>query len=206
MGQEKLERQTFFRAGIDLSRFALPFINNYGLSGIELSMDSEISYNFFPTVEAGFNRVKDHTELHEYDSYGNYFRIGLNYSVTKYKHRLDRNIFFIGARYGYSGFSHQADRISFTNQWGTYETSMPETNLSAHWFEGVVGLRSEIVKNLYLGYTIRIKTMLSHSDYGNYIPYWVPGYGEATKSLAIGMSFSVFYAIPLKKLELDFEE
>lgn len=202
VAQDEHERQVFIRTGVDLSRFALPFINNYGLSGLELSIDTEIKYNFFPTVEAGFNRVKDYTELHEYDLYGNYFRVGLNYSVTKYQHRLDRNIFFIGARYGYSGFSHQANRISITNQWGIYDTSFPTTNLNAHWFEGVIGLRGEVFKNLFLGFTIRVKSMITHSDYKNYTPYWVPGYGEATKSIAIGMSYSVFYAFPLKKLEL----
>ena len=97
------------------------------------------------------------------------------------------------------------DKINITNQWGTMETSFPETQLNAHWFEGVVGLRGEIVKNFYMGYTIRVKQMLAHSDYENYTPYWVPGFGKATQSMVIGMSYSIFYAIPIKNPKLDFE-
>ena len=203
MAQDKLERQVFVRTGIDLSRFAMPFINDFGHSGLELSLDTELKYRYFPTLEAGYSQIKDHTELHNYDLYGNYFRVGFNYNVIKYKHRLDRNMFFIGARYGYTSFYHQADKIVIANQWGITETSFPEAQLNAHWFEGIIGLRGEIVKNIYMGYTIRVKQMLSHSDYGNYTPYWVPGFGKATKSMVIGISYSIFYAIPIKEPNLQ---
>ena len=204
--QKDLERKIFIRPGIDLSRFIVPYTGDRKPSGAEFSVDAEIKYNFFPTIEAGFSTLKDHTEAHEYDLNGGYFRAGLNYSITKYKHRLDRDIFFIGARYGFSAFSHQASRISISNQWGTFETSIPETQLNAHWFEGVVGLRAEFLDNFFMGFTLRIKSMITHADYGNYTPYWVPGYGEATKSMAVGLSYSVFYSIPIKKFKYDFEE
>jgi hypothetical protein len=206
MAQNDLERKIFIRPGIDLSRFVVPYVNDIGPSGLELSVDAEYKYNFFPTIEIGFSKLNDNTEEHNYELHGNYFRAGLNYSITKYKHRLDRDIFFVGARYGFSSFSHQASKISFSNQWGVYEGALPETNLSAHWFEGVIGLRVEFFDNMFMGYTLRIKTMITHSDYGNYTPYWVPGYGEGTKSMAVGMSYSLFYSIPIKKFKYDFEE
>jgi hypothetical protein len=56
-----------------------------------------------------------------------------------------------------------------------------------------------------MGFTVRVKPMIYHSEYNNYTPFWVPGYGEATKDIAIGLSYSVFYAIPLKDPKLDFE-
>lgn len=206
IAQKEPERQVFIRTGIDLSRFAMPFINDFGPKVIELSFDTEVKYKYFPTIEVGFSKIEDHTDQHTYDSYGNYFRVGLDYSTIKYKHRLDRSIFFVGARYGFTSFSHEADWISISNQWGTYETSLPETQLNAHWVEGVIGLRGEIFNNFYMGYAIRLKSWVSHSDYGDYTPYWVPGYGLATKKITVGMSYSIFYAIPLKKLQLDFEE
>jgi len=204
--QVSLERQKFVRFGLDLSRFTLPYIKDYGQSGFEASLDSEIKYRYFPTLEVGYSKIDDKTELHNYYSDGNYFRFGFDYNVIKYKHRLDRNLFFVGARYGYTGYSHQADMISITNGWGTLETSLPLTQLNAQWVEGVIGMRGEIVKNLYLGYTIRVKFMLKHSNYGDYTPYWVPGFGESEKLVAVGLSYSVFYAIPIKNPKLDFEK
>lgn len=206
IAQKNLERKVFVRTGVDLSRFIMPYIGDLKPSGAEISFDTEIKYNFFPTIEAGFSKLEDYTEANEYNLNGNYFRVGLNYSITKYKHRLDRDIFFIGARYAFSGFQHQANRISISNQWGTYETSMAETQLNAHWFESVIGLRAEFLNNFFMGLTVRLKYMITHSDYNNYTPYWVPGYGDATKSFTVGMSYSVFYSIPIKKFKYDFEE
>jgi len=195
--KEPSERQFFIRTGIDLTRFILPYINNYAPNGVELSFDTEIKYNYFPTIEIGHTSIEDNTDLHKYESAGNYIKVGLNYNILKYKHRLDRNIFFVGARYGYSNFFNKAD-INIINQWGIYNNSFNFNNLNTHWLEGVIGLRSEIVKNLYMGYTIRIKTMLYHSNYNDYIPYWVPGYGEAIKNITVGISYSLFYAIPIR--------
>jgi hypothetical protein len=201
---DDVERQVFFRTGIDLTRFVLPYTNDYAPNGIELSFDTEIKYNFFPTVEIGYTKIDDDTDLHKYESSGSYIKVGLNYNILKYKQRLDRNIFFVGARYSYSNFYNRADEINIENQWGVFKDSFDYNNLSAHWLEGVIGIRSEIFKNFYMGYTIRIKTMLYHSDFENFTPYWIPGYNQATKSIAVGMSYSIFYAIPIKKVTLDF--
>jgi hypothetical protein len=49
--QNKLiERQFFIRLGVDLSRFALDYMNDIGHTGFEMSLDAEIKYRFFPTV------------------------------------------------------------------------------------------------------------------------------------------------------------
>lgn len=204
--QEELERQKFVRVGADLSRFALPYIHEFGLSGAEFSLDGEVRYDLFPTIEAGFNKIDDQTDFHDYSMNGNYMRIGLNYNMINYRHRLDRNIFFIGARYAFANYSHQADRISIENIWGEFETSLPKTDLKNQWFESLIGIRGEIVKNLYMGYTIRVKAMLNKPDYGSFMPFWIPGFGKSTKNWTMGMSYSIFYAIPIKNPKLDFEK
>lgn len=204
--QDKFERQKFVRFGADLSRLALPYIHDFGLSGAEFSLDGEVRYDLFPTIEYGFNNIEDNTDFHSYNLTGSYYRFGLNYNMINYKHRLDRNLFFIGARYAISNYSHKADRISIDNIWGNYETSMPEATLSNKWFESLIGIRGEIFKNFYMGYTIRIKTRLDNTDYGSYKPFWIPGFGKSTKNWSMGMSYSVFYAIPIKNPKLDFED
>ncbi len=204
--QDKFERQIFVRTGVDLSRFALPISHDFGLTGAEVSLDGEVKFHFFPILELGYNKVKNHTNLHKYDLHGNYLRFGLNYNMTNYKHRLDRNLFFVGARYAISNYSHEATEINFANNWGALQTSLPTTNLSNQWFEAVIGLRAEMIKNLYMGFTIRVKKMIFKPDYGNYMPFWIPGYGDPTKSIAFGLSYSIFYAIPIKNPKLDFEK
>lgn len=202
MQEQKLpQREMFIRPGVDLSRFILPYMNDISVNGFELSLDAEVKYSLFPTVEFGMNSIKDDNEMHNYSAEGSYWRIGLNYNMLKYQHRLDRNIFFIGARYAQSSYWQKSTNISFENEWGTSTVDIPKTNLSLRWIEAVIGIRGEIVKNLFLGYTIRVKGKLSSKDYENITPYFIPGYGSALKNVRTGMSFTVSYAIPIIRIK-----
>ena len=111
-------RQVFVRVGYDLSRLALPHVRNNGSRGFELSVDGELAYNFFPTVEVGQQSLKRSSDSLRYSMSGDYFRVGLDYNVIKYKHRLDRDIFFLGVRLGATRFSHAARRsLTFRATW-----------------------------------------------------------------------------------------
>ncbi len=202
--KKQAQRQFFIRTGIDVSRFALPYVNDIEVNGMEFSLDTEIKKNYFPTLEVGFNKIDNLSDLHYYTLEGTYWRFGINYNMLKYKHRIDRNIFFVGIRYGNSSFTQEANSIQFENEWGGYETSIPKTDLSAHWAEFIIGLKGEIFKNFYMGYSIRIKTLISQSDNKGYTPYFIPGYGKHQK-VHPGMSYSVSYAIPMKNPNLLFK-
>lgn len=194
------QRQFFIRGGLDLSRFMLPFINDVEVSGWEASLDAEIDHDFFPTLEFGMNNINHTTDEFDYKANGTYYRLGMNYNMLNYQHRLDRNIFYIGARYAFSIYNQQASNVALENEWGEYETSFPKENLNHHWIEAVMGMRGEIFKNLYLGYTIRVKIKLSGSDFNNLTPYFIPGYGK-DNSINAGMSYSIFYAIPIIRIK-----
>lgn len=198
--QELPQRQVFIRGGVDLSRFLLPYLDDIEVKGFEASFDTELNHDLFPTIEYGQNYIDYNNKSYNYLANGTYFRVGLNYNMLNYQHRLDRNIFFIGARYAYSNYTHKANNVTIENDWGSYETSFPEEKLHLHWAEAVMGLRGEIFKNFYMGYTLRIKIKLSESDYSDMSPYFVPGFGKPTDIIKAGMSYSVFYAIPIKKI------
>jgi len=200
--EQKLpKREVFIRSGVDLSRFILPYMNDITVSGFELSVDAEIKYNFFPIVEFGMNTIEDNTELHNYTAEGSYWRVGLNYNMLKYQHRLDQNIFFIGARYARSLYWQQSSNITFENEWGVSTTNLPKNNLNLTWVEAVIGIRGEVYKNFFLGYTIRVKGKISSSDDNNITPYFIPGYGSAIKNIRTGMSFTASYAIPIIRIK-----
>lgn len=199
--EELPQREIFIRPGIDLSRFALPIFHDIGITGFEFSMDGEINYNLFPTFEIGLNSIKENTEDFDYEANGNYWRIGINYNMLKYQHRLDRNMFFIGARYGMSNFTQQATNITFENDWGQSVTDFPETDIQLQWVEGVIGIKGEIFKNFFMGYTIRVKGKIKMDDDLGITPYFIPGYGDGSKDLTTGMSFSASYALPIIRIK-----
>lgn len=205
-GQSQLERQFFIRPGIDLSRFAMNLVNERQHKSFEANIDCELKYRFFPVIEAGMHSLKDNTESYQYKSEGNYIRIGLNYNMLNYRQRFDRNIFFIGFRYAYSAYNYQAPNITIENAWGLYQNSFEAINSDLQWFEAVVGMRGEIFKNIYLGYTLRVKQKIQKNPFDQFAPYWIPGFGKEAQTRVMGMSYSISYAIPIKNPKPDFKK
>ncbi len=200
------ERQIFIRPGIDLSRLALPFMQDYEHIGFEASIDAEIKYKFFPIMEVGWNKVSDNREDYQYESEGVYGRIGMNYNMLKYRHRLDRNLFYVGGRFAFSQMSHQFNNVIVANEWDNFNVDIPETSHTSYWVEGVIGLKGEIVKNLYLGYAVRVKILTSRNQFDQFKPYVIPGFGKGYKTTAVGMTYTISYAIPIKDTKVDYGE
>lgn len=191
-------RQVFVRFGCDLSRFALPYVGDIGSKGLEFSVDGELKYNYFPIVEIGRQSLKHDTDSILYKMNGNYFRTGLDYNILKYKHRLDRDICFVGLRVGYSKFSQEVPFAEVRNPRYDIISKIPKSNLNSFWGEAVVGLKGELLKNLYMGVTVRAKMMLAHSKYHSVTPYIMPGFGKGYNKVNAGISYSIMYAIPIR--------
>ena len=191
-------RQVFVRFGCDLSRFVLPYVGDIGSKGVEFSVDGELKYNYFPVVELGRQSVRHNTDSIRYNMDGNYFRVGLDYNILKYKHRLDRDICFVGARFGCSRFSHEVPFAEVSNFRYDVVSDMPKSSLDAYWGEAVVGLKGEVFRNIYLGITVRAKMLFAHSRYGALTPYIIPGYGKGYNKVNAGISYSIMYAIPIR--------
>lgn len=198
--QTNTEKRTLFvRVGTDLSRFIVPYTSKIPVYGFEIFADTELKYKFFPTIEVGFNKVNQETEKYNYDMQGYYFRVGVNYNMVKYQHPTDRNIFYVGLRYAYSNFYQQANGIILENEWGVLESKFPKNICSTLWAEGVIGIQGEILKNLFLGFCIRVKTRFNMSNTQYLTPYFVPGFGNGEKKVQAGISYTVSYSVPLRK-------
>ena len=197
-------RQMFVRAGCDLSRFALPLVGDVGSHGMEFSLDGELHYNWFPVVEVGSQWIKHNTDSLNYKMDGVYGRIGFDYNVLKYQHRLDRDIFYLGVRMAHCTFSHELPRVVMhSGTIGDVEDGIESRKLSATWGELVVGAKAEIFKNLYLGVAARAKAMFAHTSYDNMTPYIVPGFGKGYYQFTGGFTYSIMFAIPIRSAGSD---
>lgn len=199
------ERQTFIRIGTDLTRFLSGYVHDINMTGYEFSVDGEIKYSYFPTLEIGHNIIDDESDIHHYKAQGNYYRIGLDYNLLKYQHRLDRNMFYVGFRYAFTSFSQEVPLLTFENDYGVLNTSIPKTDLNAHWAEFILGLKGEIAHNFFMGFSVRLKTLISQTDDNGITPFFIPGYGKGQNSIHAGVNYSVYYAIPIKKIALKNE-
>jgi hypothetical protein len=200
-GQKKKEvwRYEGPRFGIDVSRFFMPLIQNATKGGFEAQADYPYKGNWFPTVEAGYQSVDDTKETFHYTNKGAYARIGVDVNINKFESLSDNDLVFVGIRYGFSGFVQETLSSSYTNYWGTLQSSFPKHNMSAHWGELVFGLKGELLPNIFFGWSVRAKFPIYTTKDPHVTPYVIPGLGYTSSEIPFDFSLTVAYRIPLIK-------
>ena len=135
---------------------------------------------WFPIVEAGLgkaNHSDDVTHIH-YDTSAPYFRIGIDKNMLKDKHGSNR--LYAGLRYAFTSYKVNISRPDFPDPVWLWNTGydVKDASCSHHWIEAVVGVDSKIFGPLHLGWSLRYKRRISHSEDGDFGKTWyVPGYG-----------------------------
>ncbi len=187
------------RIGIDLVPFFYYFTEPK-IVGAELSVDFEIYKNLYPVFELGYSSTSASEETFDYESAGNYARAGIDYNILKLKDRSEHHILTVGLRYGISLFKHSSENVLiYSDYWGDYMSEPYENSLKGHWIELVLGIKVEVVSNLYMGWLLRYKFLLNQDMDPVMIPAHIPGYGNGADTSTFGFSYSIFYMIPLIK-------
>ena len=200
--QDTLTWTRGLRFGYDLSRVAQYYLQP-DRKAMEFSFDTEYKEDKFFTIEAGVEQSQKNSDVISYKSNGYYGRVGFDYNfLGRDKLEKGHDIVFIGLRYGYFNLNQTLNKYMIPSYypsdtaWGSY----PSKNLSGHWIEAVFGLKVEIVKNLFMGASLRGKVLLYSTKADNY-PYFMPGYGKRANGANFGINYSIYYQIPIKKVK-----
>jgi hypothetical protein len=199
--QERLVKDRGVRFGTDVSKFVLPLFYPE-TRGYELLADFQILDNIFIAGEYGISNTKLDTDSYKfnYDLNGSYIKLGLIKNILKHDDVTKNDLLFVGFRYSFSRFKHKASNISIIDeQWD--EVTIAETeeiSLSCHSIDLVAGVKTELFKNIYIGWTIRGMIRLELKSDNIMSPYFIPGFGKGDKNAAIGFNYSIYYRIPYK--------
>lgn len=188
------------RLGCDVSRFGLPIFQK-GRNGAEFSIDTELKRNFYPIFEAGFENSKVNNDRIGYKLNGIYGRLGLDYNILNREDPTSRNVFLLGIRYGFATSKQETDWNISGDYWGNAPKGSSSNVLGSHWMELAVGLKVEVLKNVFLGWSLRERILFSSTKVDNY-PYSIPGFGNGANSSNLGMNYSIYYSIPLMKVKV----
>ncbi|MDX2431970.1 MAG: DUF6048 family protein [Bacteroides sp.] len=187
------------RFGVNLAPL-LGLFTDPKIIGADASLDFELFPNLYPVFELGFSSLSDSLEDVSYASGGGFAKLGLDYNLLKSKDRSQHHAITVGFRYGTSIFKHHAENITVVSDyWGNLFIDNYENNLNGHWFELVGGMKAEVAKNFFLGWSVRYKILINPNMDPQIAPLLVPGYGNGTRNRAFGFTYSVFYKIPLIK-------
>ena len=148
----------------------------------EGNVQVNLKEKYFPILEMGFAGAEK-ISINDYGfaTAGLFTRIGIDYNLLK-PNKPQTNIhkyFFVGARYGFSLFSYDVTNIAIDNGYwgGDAYRDFDDVKAAKHWLEVVAGMRVEVLKNIYLGWNMRLKVQLGNEKHGEVSPWYIPGIG-----------------------------
>ena len=196
------------RVGIDLSKPLRTLLDDT-YSGIELVGDYRVYKNYYVAAELGTSKITFEGDNIETFTNGSYIKVGGDYNA--YENWLDmQNAIFVGVRYGFSTFSQTLDeyRIYTSSDYfgaDIREDNTETTGLTASWAEVMVGIKVEVLNNLFLSANVQLKRRIGQNSPTNFDNLAIPGFGRTYDSSEFGAGFgySVSYLIPFYKKVRD---
>lgn len=184
-----------FRAGFDLSRIAanlmFPSRQNY-----EIQMDYLLRNNLYVVAETGFGKGTIDYENLKYSNTGYYFKIGVDKSFLDIISAKDFDIGFIGIRYGAGPGNRKEATYIVPSVFGSSTSgTLAAQSYFVHWGEITGGVKVEVLRNIFLGWNVRMRFLLNPGVFKELSPAFIPGYGKGDKSTAFDINFYASYAI-----------
>lgn len=182
--------------GVNVGRFSDYLFKPERVS-YETSFDFNLSNKYFGVFEAGYSEIDLKKDNYQYLSDGYFFKLGMDYNMLK---KYPSDYLGMGIRLGWADFSQSASNIIIeSNHWSPYTTSIDQESLNTYWLEASFGIKGEVFKNVYFGWSALIKIRVSGEKDLNFQPYDIPGYGSAAKSINLGANYYIFYQIPFNR-------
>ncbi len=192
------------RFGADISKL-IQTIYEKDYKGIEFVGDYRVTKNYYLAGELGNETTTVEDNRLSFTTKGTYLKVGFDYNC--YENWLDmRNLLYIGMRYGASTFSQTLNSYNLYNT-STYFPEVPTVisgekynGLTSQWIEVVLGLKAEVLKNIYFGFSVRMNRLITNTKPDNFDNLYIPGFNRTYNGdFGIGFNYSVSYFLPLYK-------
>ena len=189
------------RLGLDISKPMLrAFIGNR--HSLEFTADYNLPKDIYLVAEGGFGGSDiDYTDL-QYTSSNTFFRLGIDKSMLQRLFPSDWDLLFVGLRYGVAFIQRSEARFQTSDPvWGSTTGTVPARSFTGHWAELTAGLRVELFRGFFAGYTVRGKFLFNQGPFRELPPAYVAGYGKGEKTTSFDFNFYLQYALrwPVKR-------
>src|SRR5690606_7281394 len=112
----------------------------------------------------------------------------------------------LGLRYGFSTFKQEllsyriyTDNPAFPTEIVTLPVEF--NDLTAHWAEFIISIKTELLNNLYLSINLQLKRKITESQPENFDNLYIPGFNRTYdySEFGVGYGYSISYLIPIFK-------
>jgi len=187
------------RFGFDIGKYLWAYLD--GNSSLDFAIDANFYKNYYVIAEFGTEEHFSENSLLTYTTNGNYFKLGVDYNL--YKNWLDMdNEISVGFRYGYATYDYNLTKYTINQPDAIFtptpiDTDQTFSNLSAHWIDLTTKIQAEIIANIYLGYTVSLKYLLTATQPENFGTLYIPGFftKNAYGNIGFGMQYFISYQL-----------
>jgi hypothetical protein len=197
--QDSIKVPLHIRAAFDIYGPVNYFINrdNLNFEGLViLENDSKKSY----VLEAGYQDFKYSQYNYSYLSKGVFMKAGMDFNMIKPFAAAGKYYAGVGLRYGLSIYRSEVPSFKHENYWGTATGSVAPSVHAAHFIEISPGIKTELFKNVSIGWNIRLRLMVYTGTSKNLKPVSVPGYGNGSKVFSPGINYYIIFNFPYKNV------
>ncbi|MDR6968392.1 hypothetical protein J2X31_002415 [Flavobacterium arsenatis] len=192
------------RFGVDLLKIARS-VYDKDYKGFEIVGDYRLAKKYYLAGEIGNeNKTTDEDQVN-FTTKGTFFKVGFDYNM--HENWLDlENMIHVGLRYGVSSFSQEINNYQIYNP-NPYWGQLPATNggaqfdgLSAQWIEVVVGMKTRVFDNVFVGFSFRMNRLVSNKQPGGFDNLYIPGFNRTYDGdFGVGFNYTVSYLLPIYK-------
>ena len=192
--------------GVDLNKVSRSIYDD-DFEGIQIYGDYRLTPDVFLAAEIGFDDVIFRNPVLVKNTTGSYLKAGANWNV--YKNWIGmQNQIYVGGRLAASSFSHELQEFEISTRDTFFgkdiRTDKRDFNdLLATWTEFQLGIRVELVKNIFLGANIEFKARITDTELSNFDHFYIPGFNETNdrSNFGFGWGYTLTYLLPFKKVE-----
>jgi hypothetical protein len=199
----KIERYGL-RVGADLFKLARS-VYDKDYKGIELVGDYRYNRNYYIAAEIGSESKKTDDTYINSTATGTYLKAGFDYNLHKNWLNLE-NMIYVGTRYGIATFSQELNSYKIYNRAPYFNESQDIiinekfSGLSAQWLEVVFGMKTKVINNFFVGFSIRLNTLIQNKKPQGFDNLYIPGFNRTYDgNFGIGFNYTVSYFLPLYK-------
>ena len=164
----KIKEKYGLRVGGDVGKLIRSFVDdNY--TGFEVSGDFRLKKHLYIAGELGTEEKNTKTNYLDITTSGSYLKAGIDYNLFQNWLDMD-NMIFAGFRLGASTFNQKLNSYSVYSTNPYWSPQFTSTNpqefkdLTAFWGELILGLKVELLNNLYLGLNVQLKILVNETE------------------------------------------
>jgi hypothetical protein len=189
------------KVGLEVSGPVIYYIEKTNLS-TEGYISADINEKLSAVLGGGFLNYKYSQYNYEYLNKGTFLRAGVDFNLLKPDKSMGKYWAGVGIRYGISRFSSEFPTFQKENYWGIASSSISKKTYWGHFIELSPGVRTEILRNFSVGWTVSLRMLLYTGTGKDIRPIYFPGFGNSAKSFSFGLNYFIVWNIPYKKINV----